>query len=165
MAHLANEAERIETLQRMLCFLGAAWGGESLTVPVCGAWNGATERAVRAFQQRQCLPVTGLCDRETWDGAVLCCTEEEERRAPVFIAVRETDAGPGDEGDAVALLQLVLRGLEGAYPISGVPLDGRFGEKTETAVRLFQRIAGLAQTGRADRRTWRALAQAYDGME
>ena len=76
----------------------------------------------------------------------------------------ETDAGPGDEGDAVLQLQLVLRGLGTVCPVGGVPLDGRYGEETEEAVRRFQRIAGLAETGRADRRTWQSLAMAYNGM-
>ncbi|MBE6726155.1 MAG: peptidoglycan-binding protein [Ruminococcaceae bacterium] len=164
MPNLSNERERIETLQRMLCMLGAAWGEGCLTVPVCGVWNEATERAVRAFQEMRCLPVTGLCGRETWDSVVACCSEEEERRAPVFVRIRETEAGPGDEGDAVLWLQLILRGLEADCPFGSVPADGRYGAETEAAVRCFQRIAGLPETGRADRPTWLALAEAYNGM-
>ena len=162
--NLTDESERIGTLQRMLCTLGAAWGEEDLIVPVCGSWNGATERAVRAFQQMRRIPVTGLCGRETWDGLAACCAEVEEERAPVCVRIPETAAGPGDEGDAVAWIQLLLRGLECDMPVSGVPLDGRYGEATEAAVRCFQRIAGLGVTGCVDRKTWRALAEAYNGM-
>ena len=163
MSVYLDERQRTETLQRMLCTLAAAWRDESLSVPVCGAWNDATERAVRAFQQRQRLPVTGVCGRETWDRMAACCAEEVEKRAPVYVKIRDCGLEPGDDGDAVALLQLVLRGLEGSYPVSGVPLDGRYGPETEAAVRTFRRIAGLPQTGRMDRAAWRALAEAYDG--
>ena len=164
MPNLSNERERIETLQRMLCMLGAAWGEGCLTVPVCGAWNEATERAVRAFQEKRCLPVTGICGRETWDAMAACCAEEEEKCAPVYLAVRELSLGPGDEGDGVLQLQAVLRELAGEYPIPPVPADGRYGEATERAVAAFQRTAGLSPTGCTDRGTWRALAMAYNGM-
>lgn len=165
MADLFDKKEQITLLQRMLSMLGAAWGDPAMEVPVCGAWNERTEEALRRFQQRERLPVTGICDRESWDAMAACCAEEEEARAPVYIAVRETKAARGDEGDAVAQLQLVLRGLAGAYPIPPVPLDGCFGAETEEALKAFQRIAGLPRTGCADRKTWRALAEAYDCPE
>ena len=163
MADLTDERERIILLQRMLCRLGAAWGIPELEVPVCGAWNEATERAVRLFQEKRCLPVTGICGRETWDAVAACCAEEEEKRAPVYLAVRELSLCPGDEGDGVLLLQAVLRELAGEYPLPEVPADGRYGEATERAVAAFQRTAGLPVTGRADRATWRMLAEAYNG--
>ena len=163
MADLTDGRERISVLQRMLCLLAAAWADPAMEVPVSGAWNEATERAVRAFQEKRCLPVTGICGRETWDALTLCCAEEEEKRAPVAVAVREFVLRPGDEGDGVLLLQLVLRGLAGAYPIPEVRPDGRYGAETETAVSAFQQIAGLTRTGRVDRPTWRALAEAYNG--
>ena len=163
MADLTDERERITVLQRMLCMLAAAWGDPELETAVCGAWNGETERAVRAFQQKRCLPVTGICGRETWDAMAACCAEEEEKRAPVYVAVRELTLRPGDEGDGVLLLQLVLRGLAGEYPLPDVVPDGRYGDSTERAVAAFQKTAGLPQTGRADRQTWRAMAEAYNG--
>ena len=164
MADLTDRRGRIEVLQRMLCRMAAAWGDPELDVPVTGAWNESTERAVRAFQQKRCLPVTGICGRETWDALAECCAGEEERCAPVLMEVRELNLSPGDRGDGVTLLQLVLRGLEGAYPLSGVPSDGQYGPETERAVAAFQRTAGLSPTGCTDRGTWRALAMAYNGM-
>ena len=164
MADLTDRSGRIEVLQRMLCRMAAAWGDPGMDVPVTGTWNESTERAVRAFQQKRRLPVTGICGRETWDALAECCAGEEERCAPVLLEVRDPDLSPGDEGDGVTLLQLVLRGLEGAYPLDGVTATGRYGPETERAVAAFQRTAGLSPTGRADRSTWRALSMAYNGM-
>ena len=73
MVNLTDERQRTETLQRMLCRMAAAWGDPSLCVSVSGSWNGETEAAVRAFQQRECMPVTGICGRETWDAMVSAC--------------------------------------------------------------------------------------------
>ena len=162
MIDLSDGRERTASMQRMLCMLAAAWKDPGLEVLVSGAWNEETEAAVRAFQERECLPVTGLCGRETWDAMVSCCSEAEERNAPVYVRVYGTECGPGDEGDAVMQLQIVLRGLSSRCAFPPVPLDGRYGAGTEGAVYAFQRIAGLPQTGETDRRTWRALAQAYD---
>ena len=162
MANLTDKTERIETMQRMLCRMAAAWGDPSLRVSVCGAYNPETEAAVRAFQQRERLPVTGICGRETWDAMVSACAGIEDCEAPVLLAVRETEAGPGDEGDGVVLLQLVLRALSSSCGLPPVPLDGCYGGGTEGAVRVFQRIAGLRETGRMDVPTWRALAEAYN---
>lgn len=53
----------------------------------------------------------------------------------------------GDEGQDVRLLQEKL----------GIPIDGRFGERTFEAVKRFQRWQGLTQDGVAGPRTWAAL--------
>ena len=60
---------------------------------------------------------------------------------------------PGDRGEAVAAIQrklIVLAYLEGEA-------DGEYDEKTEEAVRLFQREHGLLVTGMADEVTRRIL--------
>ena len=164
MVNLTDERQRTETLQRMLCRMAAAWGDPSLCVSVSGSWNGETEAAVRAFQQKESMPVTGICGRETWDAMVAACAGIDESEAPVYLLIREAGhtLGPGDEGDAVAQLQIVLRGLSMSYAFPPVPLDGCWGAGTEGAVLAFQRAAGLPQTGKADRRTWQALAEAYN---
>ena len=164
MAYLFDGRERTETLQRMLCMLGAAWKDPALDVLVSGTWNEETEAAVRAFQERERMPVTGICDRGTWDAMASCCTAAEEAKTPLYIAVAETEAGPGGEGDAVVQLQLVLRGLADSFAFPSVPLDGCYGSATEGAVYAFQRAAGLPATGKADRATWRALAEAYNAQ-
>jgi murein L,D-transpeptidase YcbB/YkuD len=40
---------------------------------------------------------------------------------------------------------------------SGLAVDGKFGEVTETAVKVFQRMAGLVDDGAVGAKTWAAL--------
>ena len=166
--NLTDTSERIGVLQRMLCYLAGCEKDPRLDTYVCGFWNGSTEEAVRAFQELHGLPVTGICDLATWDAAVRCCTEAAEISSPICLRADRggrAESGPGDEGDGVLLLQIVLRALAGEYGFLPPPADGRYGAATEEAVTAFQRIAGLDRTGRADRLTWRMLAEAYNCVE
>ncbi len=65
----------------------------------------------------------------------------------------------GSRGPAVELLQLALNRAQGA----GLATDGIFGPGTETALRRFQREAGLSPDGVAGRETHRALLPWYTG--
>ena len=60
----------------------------------------------------------------------------------------------GEYADGIAAMQQALTDL-GLYYTS---ITGHFGERTEKAVRLFQKKAGLPQTGVADERTLELLA-------
>lgn len=159
---------RIETLQKMLRELGLRWGMTCLRVPVSGCFDAATEEAVRAFQEHECMPVTGICDRETWDAVCDCCRQERDACAPVTIRIlpRECDwcLSPGENDDAVFLLQYLLRALAVDYDLGDVPIDGHYGEETTAAVKRFQRTAGIPASGRAERETWRVLADAFHAM-
>lgn len=61
--------------------------------------------------------------------------------------------GPGDTGAAVRALQ---RRLAGAGESPG-PVDGKFGPRTEAALKAYQRKNGLEVTGRTDLETATAL--------
>ena len=58
--NLADKSERIGTLQRMLCLIAARDRDPRMETYVTGCWNGSTEEALRAFQEREGLPVTGI---------------------------------------------------------------------------------------------------------
>lgn len=60
----------------------------------------------------------------------------------------------GDKGDAVAVIQYLLQ-LRGIVKFGVV--DGVFGDKTEKAVKEFQRIRGIGQDGMVGAKTWPAL--------
>ena len=62
------------------------------------------------------------------------------------------DIGRGYAGDPVVLIQELLRAWDRL-----VPVTGRFGARTERAVRAFQRQRGLAPTGVVNDPTWRRL--------
>lgn len=69
----------------------------------------------------------------------------------------------GDEYALVMLIQIMLDALRLYYDIpNSVTLGGVFDRVTEEAIREFQRINGIFQTGRVDLETWNRLAQEYN---
>ena len=92
---------------------------------VDGKIGSKTERALRAFQKSQRLPVTGQIDRAT------------------LARLR----------DQIRAVQRAL--LRKGYDISAI--DGTFGDKTERALRKFQKAQGLPVTGLLDDRSLAAL--------
>ena len=52
-----------------------------------------------------------------------------------------------------------------AYPlIPKIAVDGIYGPATEEAVRVFQSVFGLPQTGVVDYRTWYKISEIYVGV-
>lgn len=71
----------------------------------------------------------------------------------------------GSEGDHVKLMQLWLAAAGIFYPsIPEINITGIFDEKTETALKAFQHVFELNQTGKADRRTWNALYRVFKSI-
>ncbi|MFF6915861.1 protein kinase [Streptomyces sp. NPDC012466] len=64
----------------------------------------------------------------------------------------------GDRGPRVVQVQCML--TERGYGLGGTGVDGQFGKGTDTAVRKFQRAAGLSPDGKVGPETWAALRSA-----
>jgi peptidoglycan hydrolase-like protein with peptidoglycan-binding domain len=101
---------------------------------ISAVFDAPTVAAVRAFQTARGLPVTGMVDGPTW----------------VRLLVR---LEPGATGEAVKVLQRQLNDKRRATLV----VDGAFGGPTTTAVRSFQRHAGLPVSGVVEGTTWRYL--------
>jgi peptidoglycan hydrolase-like protein with peptidoglycan-binding domain/DNA invertase Pin-like site-specific DNA recombinase len=127
---------RVRALQRRLRDVSVDPG------PVDGRFGPLTEAAVRRFQSARGLVVDGIVGPRT--GPAL--------RAPVPLARGAGGDAPHGSG-RVRALQRKLRTL-GAHP---GPVDGRFGARTEAAVRRFQRARGLAADGIVGPHTQRRL--------
>lgn len=68
----------------------------------------------------------------------------------------------GSEGSYVRTIQNQLNAISNSYPaIPKVVEDGIFGEQTAEAVRTFQKIFGLPQTGVVDFKTWYEISRVY----
>ena len=68
-----------------------------------------------------------------------------------------------NERESIANLQRYLRQLSFEFPdIPSPPIDGIFDTATEDALRAYQRIRGLEQTGRADLESWNMLFRDYN---
>lgn len=110
-----------------------------------GTFGGTTERAVREFQQRRQLLVDGLVGRDTWDELVEAGFTLGDRilylRYPYF------------RGDDVRSLQSMLNMLG----FDAGREDGILGERTDRAIREFQKNVGLPVDGIAGATTLEAL--------
>lgn len=73
--------------------------------------------------------------------------------------------GLGASGDKVRQLQQQLLRIRKNYPaIPELTADGKYGPKTAAAVRSFQGIFDLPQTGVTDYATWYAISNIYVGV-
>lgn len=71
----------------------------------------------------------------------------------------------GSSGDKVRMMQMQLNVIANAYPLIGkIAEDGVFGENTAQAVRTFQKVFDLPQTGVVDFKTWYKISEIYVGV-
>ena len=111
-------------------------------------FDGATERAVRAFQQNRGLSADGVVGIDTYR-ALSCARWRLGDRVLIH------NATALQRGDDVEALQVRL--LELGYDPGRT--DGIFGRRTESAVRGFQRESGLVPDGICASLTLHALDQ------
>jgi peptidoglycan hydrolase-like protein with peptidoglycan-binding domain len=105
--------------------------------PIDGLFGPTTEAAVKAFQQEREIPADGVVGRVTWINI-----DEADQSEPLL--------RNGSKGLPVRRLQnrMKLAGFE-------IPeVNGRFGPKTEAAVRTLQKQAGLQVDGIVGPKTW-----------
>ncbi len=165
---LSDLSVRVELLQRMLRYLSLSMELEDLLVSVDGVYNDETRRAVMRFQQIERIPVTGVVDQRTWDTIAELYAREQALRSPVRIQLIPNDrgyvTGAAERSDTVLVLQVILNALLEKYRYPAVMLSGVYDMPTTAAVREFQRVSGLPETGLADRATWLRLAEEYDRL-
>jgi peptidoglycan hydrolase-like protein with peptidoglycan-binding domain len=106
-----------------------------IKVTVDGKFGPKTEEAVKLFQKRHGLHPDGVVGGKTW--------------MKLIVTVRK-----GSRGPAVSAVQFELRHV---YGYTYVAVDGVFGQKTEWAVRDFQKSYGLKPDGIVGPLTWNAL--------
>ena len=140
-------------------------------VPIDGNKGSDTSDAIRAFQRRRGLPVTGIADQETWEAIYeeyLISLEESAPPArfspfpdkPADYVLRE-----GDRGFPVSALQFMLEEISVFFPISAVKVDGIYGPETRDAVSELQARYLLPVTGETDKLTWNAIVRLYDSAQ
>jgi peptidoglycan hydrolase-like protein with peptidoglycan-binding domain len=104
-------------------------------VNVDGKFGPMTEDGVKLFQKKHGLKPDGVVGAKTW--------------MKLIVTVRK-----GSKGPAVKAVQFELRYV---YGYTYVAVDGVFGQKTEWAVRDFQKKYGLKPDGVVGLLTWNAL--------
>ena len=164
----ANRRVAVRNLQRYLRHL-SYFIEEIGEVPIDGIFGSDTEAALRAFQKIVGLPPTGRADAVTWDRLFRAYTNSiEQRQEPLRIAnfpqiPENYTVEIGNVQFLVSIIQNALQELRSVYDSIGEVLPtGTYDIATANAVREFQRLQGLPQTGSVDRITWNAIAEAYN---
>ena len=121
----------VRDLQQTLKALGYNPG------PIDGVFGAATEAAVKAFQQARGITADGIVGKVTWINI-----DEADQSEPVLKL--------GSTGLPVRRAQKRMS-LVG-YDMGGV--DGRYGTRTEAAVKKLQQQRGLAVDGVVGPQTW-----------
>lgn len=133
-----------------------------------GIYGAQTTRAVRDYQRRYGLPVTGTVDSATWNSIFEQYNRLNAQDSPPQ-TIRFFPSGPnaalsvGDKGCAVLVLQCMLSTLSKHF--SDMPLaphSGEYDGDTAKAIYYLQGVSGLPQTGLTDRGTWDALASLHN---
>jgi hypothetical protein len=110
-----------------------------------GEFGSATQTALKQFQQKVGLPVTGIVGATDWEYLF----RENIVPTPTYPTLKN-----GDKNDYVKILQTKLN-AKGYTPKLAV--DGDFGSKTLAAVKWFQTKNGLVVDGVVGPKTWAAL--------
>lgn len=116
--------------------------GRQHPVKTSGRYDPPTVRAVRAFQQRSGLDVTGDVDRRTWTALLA------RGGTPVL--------KKGSRGEHVRRLQ---RSLNVAVGRRAVRVDGAYGPATARTVLRYRTTLGLGRKGVTNDVVWKALAR------
>ena len=162
-----DHRDAVRNLQRYLRRVTREYD-EIVFVPIDGIFDDRTEEALIVFQERMELTPTGRADAETYGLLFLeydRLKKEEDARVPIdfFPSMPEQyTAAPPERSAFIALLQFMLGELTLVYDAYERPLQtGEFDGATEEALRRFQKIHGLEETGRLDRLTWNRLSGEY----
>lgn len=170
MAEIQNTAEAVRNLQKYLRRLSFEEGGPE-RVAIDGVFEDNTQKSLISFQKSAGLEPTGVADKETWDALFeeysRLIARDYEEEISVFPALpRDYSFGLGDQFLLVKVLQLLMIELALLYDaFEDITESGIFDADTEAAVRAFQRINLLRETGRVDRQTWSRLIKEYENLD
>ncbi|MFF5322837.1 peptidoglycan-binding protein, partial [Janibacter hoylei] len=116
-----------------------------------GVFGPATREALKTWQSKNGIKVTGILDQATWDQMVKLGKippRGGDDAGGALTPYLKTKIRLGSTGDAVKALQKELK----------ISADGVFGSGTEKAVKAYQKSKELDQNGIVSPNVWRALA-------
>ena len=131
-----------------------------------GIYGPDTFNAVTAFQRQNNIPITGITDQQTWDTIVAVYE-------PALIRIGKAEKieillepgivfSLGDSDPHIYLIQAMLAQLADDHRQIPYPThNGTLDHETVRSLRAFQRLAGLPDTGNADRVTWKNLSKQF----
>ncbi|MCL2415749.1 MAG: N-acetylmuramoyl-L-alanine amidase, partial [Defluviitaleaceae bacterium] len=146
----------VRQIQRCLNNLSQSLGISRMTED--GIFGNATQSAVIVFQRIFGLTADGVVGAITWERLMSECARAGgnggNNQIPQYpgYALRV-----GSSGEPVRQIQRCLNNLSQRYGIPRVSEDGIFGNATQSAVIVFQRIFGLTADGVVGAITWERL--------
>lgn len=169
MAYYNSNDERnpILQIQRILRDLDYRDNSQA-RIRLTGTYNGETENAVREFQQKYELPVTGVVDSVTWQ--VLHSVNKAQKEAfalarAVYILPRNEEYSifPNTRDDVIYVIQHMLNVIGQEYDeIERIPFSGVYDTETQNAIKVFQRKNMLESDGIINPSTFNRLADEYE---
>ncbi len=127
-----------------------------------GIYDAETQNAVKIFQMKFNLPVTGKVDLITWRKILNehnCCIQNiTPAQSVTCFPNNKLEYKIGDESNLIYILQIILNNFAKKFKnYEAVQLTGIFDESTEIAVKQFQKLSNLPVTGALDKITWNNL--------
>ncbi|MBP3414684.1 MAG: peptidoglycan-binding protein [Clostridia bacterium] len=158
---LGDRSPAITSLQYYLAVISLIYN-QIPPIAIDGIFGPATENAVRAFQRLYGLTQDGIVGRNTWQALNNVYADILDEIGPFEGGVEPYPGQPlvvGSRGEDVRQLQEYLSYIaSNVQAIPQITVDGVFGPATENAVRTFQRLYGLEETGVVGAATWNAIA-------
>ncbi len=171
---IGNAGEDVRTIQRQLNRIAGNYSAIPKIPQTNGVYNVQTESAVRAFQEIFDLDPDGIVGKATWYKIkrIYVSVKSLGELVSEGVSAEEADTAfesqlqLGSSGQSVKVLQYYLSVI-GYFndKIPQVSLDGVFGEGTQSAVRAFQKSAGLSPDGIVGRDTWNAIVNEYNKIK
>lgn len=138
-------------------------------IAIDGIYGKQTEEQVRAFQNYIGVPETGILDRDTFaqlvksNRAIDMIVSESNTISPFGRRLAGKAVNPGDSFDLVEMIQLMLKTIGLTYDLpEQLKITGNYDADTESAVKKFQKINNLPESGSVDMITWNRLARSYN---
>ncbi len=164
---ITNERETVRELQRMLRLI-SRFEGDLPLIGEDGIYDEGMYEAVRQYQSKRRLPVTGTADPITWSYIADDYERILEKTTPPlmiapFPAILGYTVKDGETSDLVLIIQIMLSALRIAYDSFGnVPLSGVYDSRTAAAIRNFRIKNLMPPENYVDLETWNSLARQYN---
>ncbi len=161
-----NTGTAVRELQYLLAVL-AFFSDSIRPVAIDGIFGNTTRGAVEDFQYDSGLPVTGVVDETTWQAIydtyrVLLDSLPDNYFTSSTLPYPGSPLRIGSRGEYVTALQNYLNRISDVYTeVPRLIVDGVYGVNTRNAVRVYQRIFGIPETGVTGSVTWDSVANTY----
>lgn len=166
-----TEKDAVTNLQRYLRELSFS-DDDMPNLPIDGIFGSATETALRYFQQKNGLPVTGAADRNTWDAlytAYLASVDKYALPDPIILFPSYPigfEIKTGDSSFTVSVIQYILQELSIVFDgFNDVKISGTYDAQTQKAIFDFQERSGITSSGYVDKATWNELSRVFNITE